>query len=377
MDSRRADVRAAWVAYSAALLLFVLALVASRQFWAVGQSITRQSAISDTAVAERDRLLQFVNEETGMRAYVATGEKQFLDPYYAAAAPLARDRRVIEENVAHDLTLAPAGEVQRYFTSELELMQAGKRSEAVANLERGKILFDRLRAAEALAQSSARAATLEQRARSRRLVQSGIIGALGIVVMVLILASLFTAMARRARHYRRSALQDPLTGAGNRRRAHQALNNALRTAGEDGFAIIFIDLDGFKKINDVHGHAAGDEILKGVAKRLKSELRAPDTVCRVGGDEFVCIIAPPTDAAGAHVVAERLSRSLRKPYAVEDDQFAVGCSVGLSLYPQDGRDADVLLERADRAMYGAKVAGGGVRAAQALIERQWEMSPRP
>lgn len=327
----------------------------------------------DTAFAERDRLLQLVNEETGVRAYVATGEKRFLDPYYAAAAPLRRDQEMIG---AHDPTLNAAGDVQRYFADELELMQAGKQQAAIANLRQGKTIFDRMRAADVEAQRSSNAALLQQRVQSGRLIQSGIIGALWIVVMVLILASLFTAMARRARLYRSSALQDPLTGAGNGRRARQALQSALKTAGADGFAVIFIDLDGFKKINDIHGHAAGDAILKGVANRLKTELRAPDVVCRLGGDEFVCIVAPPTDAAGASAVAERLARSLRKPYAFEDDQFAVGCSIGVSLYPQDGRDADVLLERADRAMYGAKAAGGGVRAAQALIERQWEMAPR-
>lgn len=376
MDSRRAEVRAAWVAYSAALLLLVLALVAARQFWQVGQSMARQVVIRDSDIAERDRLLQLVNEETGVRAYVATGEKQFLDTYYAAAAPLRRDRYIIAAGMRHDLTLDAANGVQRYFANELALMEAGRRSAALADLRQGKTIFDRMRAADAEAQRIANDAVLQQRVESRRLIHSGIIGALWIVVMVLILAFLFTAMARRARLYRSSALQDPLTGAGNRRRARQALHTALKTAGADGFAVIFIDLDGFKKINDVHGHAAGDAILKGVATRLKAELRSPDVVCRLGGDEFVCIVAPPTDAAGAAAVAERLARSLRKPYVFEDDQFAVGCSIGVSLYPQDGRDAEMLLERADRAMYGAKAAGGGVRAAQALIERQWEMAPR-
>lgn len=377
MDSRRADVRAAWVAYSAALLLFVLALVAARQFWAVGQSMGRQAAMRDTAFAERDRLLQLVNEETGVRAYVATGNKEFLDPYYSAAAPLQRDGAIIAANEPRDATLPPATDVQRYFSGELKLMSEGRRGEALAALWKGKTLFDRMRAADAHAQVESSDALLQQRVRSRRLIQSGIIGALWIVVMVLILASLFTAMARRARLYRSSALQDPLTGVGNARRARQTLQSALRTAGADGFAVIFIDLDGFKKINDVHGHAAGDAILKGVANRLKAELRGPDVVCRLGGDEFVCIVAPPTGAAGASAVAERLARNLRKPYEFQDDHFVVGCSIGVSLYPQDGRDADVLLERADRAMYGAKATGGGVRAAQALIERQWEMAPRP
>lgn len=179
----------------------------------------------------------------------------------------------------------------------------------------------------------------------------------------------FAMTMRRAHIDRSNALRDALTGAGNRRSAISTLRWLVRSAKSE-FGVIFVDLDGFKKINDVSGHAAGDAILQQVTARLKAELRANDAVCRIGGDEFVCIIAPPTTAHAVYAIAERLRRSVAHTYDLANDQFVLDCSVGVSVFPHDGRDAHVLLDRADRAMYSAKAQGGGVCVAEPLIERQ-------
>lgn len=123
-----------------------------------------------------------------------------------------------------------------------------------------------------------------------------------------------------------------------------------------------------KKINDAFGHATGDALLQQVVSRLRAELRDIDTVSRIGGDEFVCIIAPPSTAESAQAIAGRLRKAVGMPYSVGDDTYVVGCSIGVSLYPQHGTTSEVLLARADSAMYAAKATGGGVQFASAVAE---------
>jgi len=115
----------------------------------------------------------------------------------------------------------------------------------------------------------------------------------------------------------------------------------------------------------VHGHAAGDEILRGVAARLERDLRNTDVVGRIGGDEFVCVISPVTTIDEMHPIASRLQRAVARPYAFSHDHFIIGCSIGICVYPQHGTNADQLLACADRAMYAAKASGGGIRSAMA------------
>jgi diguanylate cyclase (GGDEF)-like protein/PAS domain S-box-containing protein len=124
-------------------------------------------------------------------------------------------------------------------------------------------------------------------------------------------------------------------------------------------ALIMVDLNGFKQINDKFGHHVGDRLLVQVAERLQSAVRAVDTVARMGGDEFVVLVADLDSAEGAEVVAEKLLESFRKPFALSDQsKGSVGASVGVCVYPAGGEDADALLRNADIAMYHAKAARG-------------------
>jgi diguanylate cyclase (GGDEF)-like protein len=159
----------------------------------------------------------------------------------------------------------------------------------------------------------------------------------------------------------RSGVADELTGLPTRAGLQQALDQALARAQRQGgtLALMFVDLDGFKAVNDNGGHDAGDEVLRHVARRLKGMLRDSDLVARVGGDEFVVLIEAPATPMQAFRLGRKLVRAASEPVAFGGASFQVGASVGLALYPEDGRDAAALTKAADSAMYDAKRAGKG------------------
>ena len=158
----------------------------------------------------------------------------------------------------------------------------------------------------------------------------------------------------------RQALHDPLTRLPNRLllmdRAHQALTRMRRARGP--VALLFIDLDRFKSINDGHGHAVGDELLIGVAERLAELLRDSDTVARLGGDEFVILAEDLEGDAEALAIAERVLVALERPFAVGSSAVSMSASVGISISHDPDSDTEILLREADVAMYRAKSTGG-------------------
>ena len=157
------------------------------------------------------------------------------------------------------------------------------------------------------------------------------------------------------------ATRDPLTGLPNRMLLHDRLEQGVLSAArhQTGFAFMFIDLDRFKTINDSLGHQVGDELLKGVAARLTACVRATDTVARLGGDEFAVILENlrDDDDEGAQQVAEKMIAAMAAPMLVDNQQLSTSCSIGISLYPADGRDSASLMKNADVAMYYAKEKG--------------------
>jgi diguanylate cyclase (GGDEF)-like protein/PAS domain S-box-containing protein len=156
------------------------------------------------------------------------------------------------------------------------------------------------------------------------------------------------------------ARHDVLTELPNRSLCNERLAEALDAARSDGsrVAVLFIDLDRFKTINDTLGHHVGDGLLRSIAKRLLEAVRGSDTVCRLGGDEFVIILRGVVDSKEvAHVVSERLVPRIRAPHDVEGAELHVSCSVGVALYPDDAGDSDTLMRHADAAMYQAKASG--------------------
>ncbi len=154
------------------------------------------------------------------------------------------------------------------------------------------------------------------------------------------------------------ATQDALTGLGNRAlfydRMHQLLNLAQRN--KQPMAIALLDMDGLKRINDNHGHRAGDAAIRTLAQRLKNVTRASDTAARLGGDEFGVLLAAVQDRPTALKVGQKIAQHLHGPFEFEGEQFPLGASVGVAVYPDDGIDAETLVSRADELMYADKRA---------------------
>ncbi|MFC5461470.1 EAL domain-containing protein [Massilia niabensis] len=160
----------------------------------------------------------------------------------------------------------------------------------------------------------------------------------------------------------RLANEDPLTGLPNRHWLLHTVPPVLARAASDGeqLALLFIDLDEFKHVNDSHGHAAGDRLLHAASRRLLSLLRPNDRVARFGGDEFVVLLGPAGDEWQVADVAERIVAAFRAPFALGDElQAAVGASIGISIFPRDGLDLHALIRHADIAMYASKNDGRG------------------
>lgn len=154
---------------------------------------------------------------------------------------------------------------------------------------------------------------------------------------------------------------DILTGLPNRALAQDRLEQALKLArrNETGGALMFIDLDGFKCVNDTLGHQAGDELLKQVVVRLQDCLRAGDTLSRLGGDEFVALLPERGSHEGASLVGDRFIAALKTPFRLGDQEVQISASIGAALFPEDASDAETLLSHADKAMYRAKDRGKG------------------
>jgi diguanylate cyclase (GGDEF)-like protein len=159
----------------------------------------------------------------------------------------------------------------------------------------------------------------------------------------------------------RMTRQDMLTGLPNRQWLTDALPAALQRAGAAGgmLALLFIDLDKFKHVNDSAGHQVGDELLRVVALRMQSVLRPGDHVVRLGGDEFTVMLEPLAAVDDASHAAERIAAVMSEPFALSGAQYSISASIGISIYPRDGADAEKLLNNADMAMYAAKDEGRG------------------
>ncbi|MBY0464973.1 MAG: EAL domain-containing protein [Burkholderiales bacterium] len=187
----------------------------------------------------------------------------------------------------------------------------------------------------------------------------------GLVISLLLTALTWVAMARlqlvrqSARHYHALANFDPLTALSNRTKFQDSLEESVREAGRTGerFALLFIDLDHFKDINDTLGHQWGDKLLQQVAQRLKDGTRSADTVSRLGGDEFTVILRDMKDSESATRVAQTLLEALAKPYELEGEAYFVSASMGITLFPHDAQTSADLLKTADQAMYTAKRLG--------------------
>ena len=176
--------------------------------------------------------------------------------------------------------------------------------------------------------------------------------------LVVLFATLYRIVAGASRRLRHQALHDALTGLPNRALLHRRADRDLR--GEDPAAMLLIDLDRFKEVNDTLGHDYGDALLVEVSERLGAALRREDTLARLGGDEFAVLVAGAPDRAAVIDVATRLQDALRRPFALRGVAVELEASIGVALYPEHGTSIGRLLQRADVAMYDAKRGRRGV-----------------
>ena len=157
----------------------------------------------------------------------------------------------------------------------------------------------------------------------------------------------------------RLAMHDTVTGLPNRALLQERLNQAI--AGCQRYnrilAVLFIDLDGFKAVNDRWGHKLGDDLLRVVAGRITSSVRRTDTVARLGGDEFVVLLVEISGPDDATTVADKILAQFRLPFDIDQQQVSVGASIGIAIYPVSGENAELLIRNADQAMYQAKRNG--------------------
>ena len=197
---------------------------------------------------------------------------------------------------------------------------------------------------------------LIQEARFRTLVSTALLWGAVIVVALLLRGMNRQRQERQALEY--VAMNDTLTGLHSRHALHQRLARAVEDAAARGgqLGVLYVDLDGFKPINDRYGHAVGDEVLKAVAGRIRSHARRDDFPARLGGDEFVVVIDQLSHAAILENLHARIERSLQSPVVVGDLKLDVRASFGMAFYPEDGASADALLDAADRRMYAHKRA---------------------
>lgn len=152
------------------------------------------------------------------------------------------------------------------------------------------------------------------------------------------------------------ALHDPLTDLANRSLFFDRLRQAMHSARRDRtqVALVMLDVDGFKTINDTRGHAAGDAVLKEVAGRLQVSLRATDSAARLGGDEFAWILPGVASRRSVESIVRKRLAGAREPIKIDGKEIDVGLSAGIAMYPEDGVDTDTLMRRADAAMYSVK-----------------------
>lgn len=193
--------------------------------------------------------------------------------------------------------------------------------------------------------------------RKRRLFLPGENG-ISVPAVVVVIVDV-TRFRLAERHARILALSDPLTGMPNRLLFGQRLEEALEKGRRnlERFALFVLDLDGFKEINDRWGHAAGDRVLRVVGDRLVSTMREIDTVARLGGDEFGVIQQSDDQPSASIFLAERLVRVLTHQMDVCDRRMELSASIGVSIFPEHGRDAETLLRKADAALYSVKNGG--------------------
>jgi diguanylate cyclase (GGDEF)-like protein len=347
--------------------------------------LAKEQRDTDTLVRRSQEIVSHVTqlqqltldaESTG-RAYLLIAEPQLLHHYRNMLPLIDREIATIAGLLADDTSeLAGVDAIRRgldtrySFLTELAKLRATQGLQAVATLaSRGTGREEMAYVGSVLTElKNGQNAQLREylTQRERLMVQ------LWMLTVAFVIAGLALALwvyyqtrqanANRESHDRQKeymARHDPLTGLANRRHLQEQLDTQIRDARRRSaiVALMYLDLDGFKKVNDTFGHDSGDELLVDVARRLRRALREDDVVARLGGDEFVVSLPHLHSAGDIGFVASKLIDVLHAPYALEAGEARISASIGVAMFPRDGETPKALLVAADRALYSAKTAG--------------------
>jgi diguanylate cyclase (GGDEF)-like protein len=352
--------------------------------WLLLSAMTEVSRLSDRLIHTGEVIhavevlkVHLTDVETGERGYLITGSPEYLEPYHSALIELENHR----QRLAALRGKAPAATVQahqleRLIHAKLEIARANvaargqgweaARSQLMA--AGGKQKMDAIRQ---LLDTIADASNQEFEAlRRQRQAAVALLEAEIVLAMLLLVAGLglfhrrlLNEMRRRREQEERAqhlAMHDSLTGLPNRRALIVQLEQVLKRCARHQrlAAILFLDLNGFKAVNDRYGHQAGDELLRQVAQRLTRLMRATDLVARLGGDEFVVLSEEIGEDEDVCRIIGKITREIAAPFTLEAGLVVtISTSAGVAIYPEDGEELDGLLSRADSAMYAAKQSG--------------------
>jgi diguanylate cyclase (GGDEF)-like protein len=347
----------------------------------VVEDLRQVLTVSDAMLLEDERLT--------MSAYMAaaSGDRKWVDRYRAHVAAL-------ESAIEKTLAMASPQSQQKFASTRsanetlydleekcLEASLAGRLQEATAILNSQQYVDNKaIFGAGVTAIHNEVQVTINERLRvegNRSLMRTLIAIGIGVIGFALLwfrldkyLTKTDVAFQIKQQEIALLVQQDALTGLANRRSLEQQLNHAIARVEREGstFAVMVIDLNGFKAVNDRLGHAAGDELLVEIGRRLQESVRKDEFVARQGGDEFVVLINSAT-TDGVQVAAARMIRTILQPAQLRGGEVVVGASIGVALCPSDGVDADDLVRKADIALYRAKNGGGNdVRFYQNMMD---------
>lgn len=373
------------VQHSLALLGLALSVLVAiaYMFFVSSQSVlervARQDKINIIIPYYRDIYIDLLNAETGQRGFVLTGNPAYLQPYEGASARIDASLAKLQSQALidreQDVTINQIIELkQRRFQlidNIIKTRQEQGLDAAIAQVKtgQGKAAMDQLRVI-----LDKRIATLrEERSKLGAHIHTNITYSSYLLVGLCLMLILCVAMAvyrllqlirlNRAliKALHRDATHDALTGLPNRRYLFEwltrSLSHAQRTGGN--LSVFFVDLDGFKMVNDVFGHEAGDEMLKEVTRRFTSALRNTDLLARIGGDEFAVVVMQAMPDDDLSKLAQRMIGMLDGIILEKFPKAGISCSIGVAQFPDDGLSADRLLAVADDRMYKAKLEGKG------------------
>lgn len=374
VEQTMAEARRALVLVLAVAGVLLGVLLAERWYYAAAQSRANHRHAEALRLAGAMRLVD-LQRTTAAQMAVITGQAEWVQrfdaqlPEFARLLAEARALAPADATARFDAaTGSAAAELDDMRESAFEAVQVGAVDVARRIFEGERYLQKTALLQQAIAdfsEATVAAAGQEITAMRRR---NALIGVLLLVAACLLGAMLWRRLMGSRGHLLRAeervkhlAASDLLTGLPNRAALHDAMALAMGRAARDGtrLAILMIDLDRFKPVNDRHGHMAGDLVLKQVAQRLQGLVRAGDTCARYGGDEFVVLAADEGASSAAHHLADRIVQAMGQPMKIGALSISIGSTVGIARFPDDGVDADELLRKADSALYRAKSASRG------------------